>query len=128
MKWEHAGAQDELVLLNRKERRHQMDMCSTYRVLTGKDDVDPELWFEQAAEHGRNTRQAAHPLNVRPKRGRLEVRAHSFTVRCCDSWNRVPSEIKEKRTAAAFKAAYLAHRGRNRNYLPAEVGVQHLPR
>ena len=101
---------DELGMLPLAERRHQLDMCSAYRVLTGKDDVQPEIWFTPATASGRETRQAAHVLNVRPRHGRLEVRANCYSVRTCEPWNRIPADIREKKTAAAFKAAYAAHR------------------
>ena len=103
----------ELGMLTLAERRHQLDMANVYRVLTGKDDVPPDTWFTPAADTGRDTRQAAHPLNVRPRHGRLEIRANCFSVRTSAAWNGVPAEIKEKKTVAAFKAAYAAHRRRD---------------
>ena len=68
----------ELGLTTLEERRHVMDMVSVYRVITGKDDVDPNIWFQMAADGERATRQATGTLNVRPKFGRHEEigRAH----------------------------------------------------
>ena len=78
----------ELGLTTLEERRHQADMAMVYKVLTGKDQVDPTEWFDMAGEAARATRATADPLNVRAKHGRLEVRRNFFTVRVTEQWNR----------------------------------------
>ncbi len=44
-----------------------------YKVMTGKDNVERSTWFDIASSGQRATRQAADPLNIRPKAARLEV-------------------------------------------------------
>ena len=56
------------------------------------------------------TRATADPLNVRVQHGRLEVRKNCFAVRVTDQWNKVPSQVKQMRTANSFKKAYAKHR------------------
>ena len=41
---------EELDMLTLEERRHQAGMIMTYKILTGKEDVDPSEWFVMAAE------------------------------------------------------------------------------
>ena len=100
----------ELEMTTLEERRHQTDMVTVYKILTGKDDLDPEEWFEMVAAAPRATRVAADPLNVRVRHGRLEVRKHFFSVRVTDQWNKVPGDIKRLKSPASFKAAYARHR------------------
>ena len=87
-----------------EERRHQADMVLVYKVLTGKDQVDPAEWFTMAAEATRATRTTADPLNVRVKHGRLEVRRNFFTVRVTEQWNQVPMNIKAVELLTRSKA------------------------
>ena len=93
-----------------EERRHQADMVLVYKVLTGKDQVDPAEWFTMAAEAARATRTTADPLNVRVKHGRLEVRRNFFSVRASGQWNDIPGHIKDQKTVDGFKAAYKKYR------------------
>ena len=72
--------------------------------------MDPAEWFSMAGEAAWATRATANPLNIRFKHGRLEVRRNFFTVRVTELWNRVPTDIKNKRTIDAFKNAYAHHR------------------
>ena len=84
----------ELGLTTLEERRHKADMAMVYKVLTGKEQVDPTEWFSMAGEAARATRATADPL---------EVRQNFFTVRVTEQWNQVPTDIKNMRTIEAFK-------------------------
>ena len=44
-----------------EERRHQIDMVQTYKILHGKDKVRREEWFTMASESERPTRLNADP-------------------------------------------------------------------
>ena len=85
-------------------------MALVNSVLSGRTNVEKESWFDMAASAPRNTRATADPLNVRVQHGRLEVRKKFFTVRVTDQWNKVPSQVKQMRTANSFKKAYAKHR------------------
>ena len=100
----------ELGLTISEERRHRADMALVNSVLSGRTNVEKESWFDMAASGPRNTRATADPLNVRVQHGRLEVRKNFFTVRVTDQWNKVPSQVKQMRTANSFKKAYAKHR------------------
>jgi len=92
------------------KRREELDMVEVYKILTGKSDTDPAIWFAKnnAAENGRLTRLAADPLNVRVPPARLEIRKNFFSVRVCEKWNSLPSAVKNARTVKQFKRALRA--------------------
>ena len=96
----------ELGLLTLEERRHQMDMAQVHKMLKGIDNVDTETLFTMASTHGRHTRNADAPLNLRQGVSRLEVRKNFFTQRVVVDWNRIPGEIKTLKSAQAFKRSY----------------------
>ena len=100
----------ELGMVTLEERRHQIDMVQTYKILHGKDKVRREEWFTMASESERPTRLNADPWNLRIPAPRLELRRSFFSQRVPALWNRVPAEIKASRTATAFKHAYRSHR------------------
>jgi ribonuclease P/MRP protein subunit RPP40 len=69
----------ELGISSLDERRKYLDMLQTYKVMTGKDNVERSTWFNMASSGQRATRQAADPLNIRPKAATLEVRRQFFS-------------------------------------------------
>jgi hypothetical protein len=99
----------ELGITTLEERRHQLDMIQTYRILQGKDKVDPKA-FTMASEGVRLTRQSADPLNIRQQTPRLDIRRNFFSQRVIEGRNSVPPKIKNAVTASAFKNAYRRHR------------------
>jgi len=107
---DYEGRLRELGLTTLEECRHQADMVMTYKILTGKEDVEPNIWFKTAAEAARVTRASADARNVRISHGRLDVRRHFFSIRCTEPWNSIPSEIKELKTVNSFKHAYAKFR------------------
>jgi ribonuclease P/MRP protein subunit RPP40 len=84
----------ELGIVALEERRHQMDMLQTFKILSGKEKVDPSSWFTMASDSERVTRQSADRLNIRPGTPRLDIRRYFYSQRVVDSWNSVPHDIK----------------------------------
>ena len=58
------------------------------------------------AKNARETRRK-DPTNIRIQAARLEIR---FSHRVPAAWNSVPGEIKQAKTAQAFKKACKVHR------------------
>jgi hypothetical protein len=54
----------ELGISTLEERRKYLDMLQTYKVMTGKDNVERSIWFDMASSGQRTTRQEANPLNT----------------------------------------------------------------
>jgi ribonuclease P/MRP protein subunit RPP40 len=96
----------ELRLTTLAERRHRADMQMVHKLMMNENGLDHNTWFERAADSGRATRLTADPLNIKPKSGRLEIRRNFFTIRVIEEWNRIPANIKARKTPSSFKAAY----------------------
>jgi hypothetical protein len=84
-------------------------MLQTYKVRTGKDNMERSTWFDMASSGQRATRQAADPLNIRPKAARLEVRRHFFSQRVVERWNEIPEKVKSAGSVIGFKSGLKKH-------------------
>ncbi len=89
--------------------REELDMTEMFKIMTKKLAVDPNIWFEKASRDGVMTRQAADPLNVKIPAARLDLRKNFFSVRVCDKWNSLLSEIKNSENVKIFKTSYRRH-------------------
>ncbi len=79
-----------------------------YKIVNGVGGVNSEKWFKMA-ENVRETRRT-DPTNIRIQAARLEVRRNFFSHRVPAAWNSMPGEIRQAKTAQAFKKAYKVHR------------------
>lgn len=113
----YEGKLSELGLTTLVERRNYLDMVQTYKILHEKDNVKRSTWFEMASDSQRATRQAADPLNFKPKASKLEIRKTFFSQRVpvVERWNGVPAEVKRAETVSSFINGH-------RNYLKANGG------
>jgi len=100
----------ELGILSLEERRHQLDMLQTFKILKGKDRVNPKSWFVMASEGDRVTRLSIDPLKIRQQNPRLDIRRNFYSQRVVYAWNSVPKDIKNSVTVPSFKSAYRRHR------------------
>jgi ribonuclease P/MRP protein subunit RPP40 len=77
----------ELGIVTLEERRHQMDVLQTYKILlNGKEKVDPNCWFTMASDSERVTRQSADPFNIRPGAPRLDIRRYFYSQSPSELW------------------------------------------
>jgi hypothetical protein len=60
------------------------------------------------AANARETRRT-DSTNIRIQAARLEIRRNFFSHRVPAAWNSVPGEIRQAKTAQAFKKAYKVH-------------------
>jgi hypothetical protein len=72
LSFNHGGSGNGLIgkqllgLCTMEEKRHQLDMTQTFKILKGVDNANKSTWFTPASEgQVRVTRMAADPLNVR---------------------------------------------------------------
>ena len=85
----------ELRMTTLQRRRERGDMIQTWRILTGKDRVDPAIWFrlqeDQLREGATSTRrhQGYQALLPMPP-ARLEVRRSFFSNRVVEQYNSLP--------------------------------------
>ena len=81
-------------------------MITVFRILTGKDKVDPTMWFKMARprEGATGTRQNLGFLNIeKPARSNLELRRNQFSQRVADDWNTLPDWVKQAESVNSFK-------------------------
>ncbi len=100
----------KLGLTTLEERWHQADMLQTFKIVRGIDKVNSETWFQMAAREERATRRSDGPPNLRPRPARLDVRRNFFSNRVVESWNQIPSNVKNARNVGMFKRLYRTHR------------------
>ena len=102
----YEGKLKELGLTSLVERRKRGDLITMYRIMTGKDRVDPSLWFTRPTPRSgaAETRQNTGFLNVeKPPRSSEEVRRNQFSQRIVDDWNLLPDWVKKAATVNSFK-------------------------
>ena len=100
----------ELNLDTLEDRRVRQDQILVYRIITGKDRVDPHTLFQFYGVTARPTRTSSYPWNIIEPRSRTELRRNYFTNRVASIWNALPVEVKSAPTVNSFKARYDAHK------------------
>jgi hypothetical protein len=100
----------EVGLTTLEARRDRGDLIEVWGILHRKKDVDLSTWFRMASEGSHSMRLAGHPLSIFKERSNLEIRSNFFSMRCCDTWNRLPNNIKEAKSINVFKNAYDKYR------------------
>ncbi len=83
-------------------------VVQVYKIVKRVGEVYSEQWLKMA-DNERATRRT-DPMNIRIQVPRLETRRYFFSHRVPEAWNSVPRDIREARTAQAFKKAYKDHR------------------
>ena len=103
----YEGRLQELGLDTLEERRKRGDLVTTYKVIAGKDRVDPATWFTMCrpAEEGVTTRRQAGFWNLEDNKWKGEVRRNFWSVRVVEPWNSLPDQIKQQETLNGFKNA-----------------------
>ena len=100
---EHLDYERRLKLLGLQlleERRLRGDLIETYKIITGKEKVDPSqfLKFSQVKHNLRG-----HKFKLAVVRSRLEIRRKFFSQRVVQHWNRLAAAVVETTTVNSFK-------------------------
>ena len=99
----------EVGMLSLGDRRMRGDMIATYKIMTGKDKVEPGVFFGLAGDGpGPWTRQAAgaHHIRAQAVKPKLDIRRYSFSQRVISTWNLLPESLKGVGTVLQFKIGY----------------------
>ena len=97
-----------LGLTTLQARRERGDMIEAYKIITGKVDVDPNIWFNPLTnrEGAASTRSTTGQLMLARKNAKSEARLNQFSVRIVPKWNALPDQVKMQPTLNFFKNAY----------------------
>ena len=77
-----------------------------YKIMTGKDDVSPSIWFQTMAEFRGtviSTRQSEVLFNIHPQESQNQVRRDFFSQRVVAPWNALPDWVKQSTSVNMFK-------------------------
>ena len=81
-------------------------MIDTFKYLGGYYDVDPHQLFTFVKDrHNKDTRSRANNCLV-PEKTTLNIRKHFFTNRITETWNNLPSHVKDATSVNNFKNRY----------------------
>ena len=90
-----------LKLTTLEERRVRGDMIETYKIITGKEQVDHEKFFKIIPD-----RRGRHTKKIYRKRSRLNVRRNFFSQRVGPIWNNLSREEVEAKKTSKFKEVH----------------------
>ena len=99
---------ERLGLTTLQARRERGDMIETYKIITGKVDVQPSTWFSplESREGAASTRATSGHSNLARAEAKSEIRKNQFSVRVVPLWNALPDLVKCQETLNHFKNAY----------------------
>ena len=94
-------------------RRLRGDLIETYKLLTHKERIDPNQFF-QFSDNGYALR--GHSLKLYKPSVRLNIRKQFYSYRVIDSWNQLPQHVVEAPTVNTFKNRLDKHWKRYSNW------------
>ena len=86
------------------ERRFRGDMIETYKILTGKENVRKENFFQMSAERG--DPELFRGLKIFKKRARKSLRRNTFSQRVTNPWNKLTKKEVQAKKTSSFKANF----------------------
>merc|ERR1712240_913158 len=107
---------NQLKLTTLEERRVRGDMIETYKIITRKEKVNPDNYFQLLPDR---EGPRARDKKIYKKFAKKDVRRLSFTLRVTNGWNCLTNEMVNARKTSEFKArldAFTAARTLARNY------------
>ena len=93
-----------LKLTSLTERRARGDMIETYKLITRKENVNPDKFFKMADIRG--DIEIHHGLKISKKGVKGERRKHFYTQRVVDPWNGLPPKVVQAKSVGAFKKGF----------------------
>jgi ribonucleases P/MRP protein subunit RPP40 len=99
-KMEYKERLKRLGLTTLETRRARGDLIETYKILTGKENIQATKFFE-ISNNPYNLR--GHSMKLAVKRSRLDVRKFSFSQRVVPSWNSLPENVVTAPSTNVFK-------------------------
>ena len=97
-----------LKLPSLQHRRRRGDMIMTYKIVTGKVNLDREDFFSFAQNQ---TNRGSHPYKLGKPKAVKEVRRNTFSTRVVNDWNNLPKDAVLAETTNEFKCKLDAYWG-----------------
>lgn len=100
--FQHKSYEDRLTALNLttlEQRRLRGDLIETYKLVTHKEDVDPNQFFHP----NNNQHLRGHHHKIFKKQSRLNFRKNFFSQRVVNYWNELPSHVVDANSVNMFK-------------------------
>ena len=89
---------ETLNLPSMQHRRRRGDMIETYKIMTGKVNMNKNNIFKFQPT---NTR--GHPYKIFKQHAKSFIRRHTFSVRVVNDWNALPTHIVKAQDTNQFK-------------------------
>ena len=91
----------KLNLTTLEERRVRGDMIETYKIISGKENINSDKFFQL-----RPDRKGPRAIDKKifKKYAKKEVRRYSFALRVTNGWNGLTNDIVKARKTSEFKA------------------------
>ena len=87
----------ELGLESLESRRTRFDLIQTYKIINKIDNVDYNSWFTLVGHNlTQITRLTSYPSNIMAQRSRTDLRTYFFSNRVTNTWDTIPTEIKQQ--------------------------------
>ena len=106
---------EKLNLTTLEERRWRGDMIQTWRILSGKDRVNPSTWFDMEGDRCRvgatTTRHATGHHAIKPRPYKHVDRGHFFSNRVVQEYNDLRDYVKMATNINSFKNCLDKYRG-----------------
>ena len=84
-----------------KQRRLRGDLIETYKILTRKEDLDPEIFFKYSTT---GNLHSSNSIKLFKPRTKLKVRQNFFSQKVIDYWNALPEHAVKAPSTNSFKA------------------------
>jgi hypothetical protein len=85
-----------------KLRRARGDMIETYKILSGKENVNSDQFFKKLEnQHGLR----GHTMKIQKQQTRLDIRKHFFSQRVVNPWNKLSQKVVDAPSINCFKNA-----------------------
>jgi ribonuclease P/MRP protein subunit RPP40 len=93
----------ELNIWSLEKRRVMFDIIQMYKITHKIGDINCSVQYTGSNRSGVVTRHQIDPRNIVKERSNLELRKNFFTVRVADTWNKIPSDMKNILPEHKFK-------------------------
>lgn len=95
---------EELNLTELVDRRIRGDMIETYKIISGKEGLNPSNFFQMS--RNLRPRNGTHSMKISKEYSRLDLRKYTFSQRVVKTWNDLTPEEVYARKTSDFKASY----------------------